>query len=353
MTRSSGIESPKYVALADQIRAQIRSGKLQPGDRLATFAEMCAQHNVTPTTITNVYSLLKQERLIVCERGRGTFVAEQPRKTATGIIGVSNMVGMQHPYAARLMRGIITAASKIGVEPLLVDQASSRNLERVDGFLAHSSEGAKMLRRLPPGMPGVVMNYSVPDAVCVMADDRAGIAALMGHLLEQGHRRVAAIFDEHALQRLSAYRDALHSAGIEPSPRWVRSIGIDLARNYHYSQSGYEAVKRWVIEEDWNELDCTAIVTQNDDTARGVIEALRQTGKRVPEDVSVTGFDGTDLGNTFQPFLTTVQVPLEEIGSTAVEMLQKQVEGEDVRASTIMLPVSLKVGTSTAPPTIR
>lgn len=342
MSRLAGGKPPKYVALAEEIRSQIQSGVLQPGDRLATFAEMCAQHKVTPTTITNVYSLLQQERLIICERGRGTFVATPPPKAATGLIGVSGLGHMQHPFAAGLMRGFTKEASKCGLELLLVDATFSREWERVDGVITHGTEAPEVLRDLPPGMPAVVVHASVPNAVCVDADDHSGVSALIEHLLSQGHRRIAAMLDSLSPRRVSAYRDSLHAAGIEADPHWIRYVRVETEKDISYAETAYRTMKQW-LSEDWGALDCTAIVAQNDDAAHGVIEALRQAGIRVPEEISVTGFDGTEIGSYSKPALTTVEVPLEEIGAAAVELLQRQIQGETVRPMTLTMPVSLKV----------
>ncbi len=345
-TKKTG--TPKYIALAEELRSQIEKGTLRPGDRLPTFAEMCARHDVTPTTVTNVYALLKQEGLIICERGRGSFVAEPPPKTETGLIGVTNMASAIHPYSVELMRGFQETASTYGRELLLIDETLPRDWERMDGVIAHGSDANEILCRLPKGMPAVAVMTSTPNAVCVTADDYAGISELMEHLLSLGHRRIAALFDPLSPRRLSGYRAVLHEAGLAPDSRWARFIHLNLDQKQYYSQLGYEAMQQW-LQEDWDELGCTAIVTQNDDTANGVIAALLESGKRVPENVSVTGFDGASSAAYARPALTTVRVPLQEIGSSTVELLQKQIDGETVRPSTLTLPVTLVTGDSTAP----
>ncbi len=347
MIRTKKTGTPKYIALAQELRSQIEKGKLQPGDRLPTFAEMCARHDVTPTTVSSVYALLKQEGLIICERGRGSFVAEPPEKTTTGLIGVANMASSLHPYSVELMRGFQEAASSHGRELLLIDETLPRDWERMDGVIAHGSDAAEILCRLPKGMPAVAVMTSIADAVCVAADDYAGICELMEHLLSLGHRRIAAMFDPLSPRRLSGYRAVLHEAGLTPDSRWARFIHLNIAHKQYYSQLGYEAMQQW-LKEDWDELGCTAIVTQNDDTANGVLAALHEAGKRVPEDVSVTGFDGAASGTYVRPSLTTVRVPLQEIGVSAIELLQKQIDGETVRASTLTLPVTLVTSDSTA-----
>lgn len=332
--------------LADQLRSQINAGVLQPGDRLPTFAEMCAQHKVTPTTISRVYSILQQEKLITCTRGRGSFVAVPDLVKTTGVIGVMGMGQMRHPYAARLMRGIAETTAKLNREILLIDGPAARHFGRIDGIILHGSAVPKVLSRLPQHLPAVVVMASLPNVICVTGDDRAGIKMLMEHLFSLKHRRIAALLDPLSSQRISAYQDALFATGTKPEPRWLRSVQIDEKYGKSYAEIGYESMQRW-LQEDWDDLGCTALLTQNDDTAHGVIKALRKAGKRVPEEVSVTGFDGTEVGNYSRPFLTTVQLPLEEIGSTAANILQRQISGEKVHTTTKILPVTLRASDST------
>lgn len=347
----STVKEPKYASLAAQIREQIENKVLRPGDKLPTMAEMRVRHGITPTTAAKVYSVLQQEGLIECGRGRGSFVAMPPAKTLTGTIGVSGLISRKsndpytHPFTARLMQGFIEAAANSGVQILILNDASAPDWERIDGVLLHGVEGVEVLRKLPPNMPVVGTLVSVPDAVCVVADERAGIHALVKHLVSLGHRRIAAIMDPNSPQRISAYRDALGEAGIEPDSRWLRHLST--TTDLDYGGRGGNAIANW-LSEDWRELGCTAIVAQNDDTAHGIIEVLRQKGVRVPTEVSVTGFDGTEGPRHLRPFLTTIEVPLHQVGVASMELLLQQIGGENIRTSTISLPVALKVGESTA-----
>src|SRR5690606_6745856 len=118
--------------------------------------------------------------------------------------------------------------------------------------------------------------------------------------------------------RLAGYRDALQAAGIEPVHEWTRTLAgtpsVDLR------QTGYESTRSW-LQDDWHELACTALLSHNDEAAIGAIEAFTERGLSVPEQVSVVGFDGTEMSEYSRPRLTTVEVPLREIGKTAMELL--------------------------------
>jgi DNA-binding LacI/PurR family transcriptional regulator len=347
------IREPKYASIASDIRKQIEKKVLKPGDRLPSMAEMRRQHGITPTTVSKVYSILQQERLIECGRGRGTFVAIPPAKPRTGIVGIHGLTHgdnpYSHPFTAGLMRGFIEASTKTNVELLLLNNSSARDWELIDGVITHASEAPELLRQLPDGIPSVVTLLSVPEVVSVVADERAGIGLLVQHLVSLGHRRIAAILDPFSPLRLSGYREALDGAGIDLNPDWIRRLDVRDRQAPNYHELGYHTIHQW-LREGWPDLGCTAILVQNDDAANGVIRALREADIAVPGQVSVTGFDGTEVGHYLRPSLTTIEMPLHQIGLTAMELLNRQIAGEKMQPLTLSLPVSLKVGESSAPP---
>lgn len=348
-------KGPKYVVLANRFKAQIEQGELKPGDRLPSFTELRAQFGVTPTTIERVYGLLEQENLIVRERGRGTFVCEPEERATTGVVGVAGMTLVQqpHPYWARLMEGLHEAATRAGLELLLLNEASQIKWEKVDGVISYETRATParaLLDRLPPGMPFVSALVATHEGVSVLADDYRGAFDVTRHLLELGHQRIAYLFDPLSTQRIAGYHDALRQAGIAADGNWVRHVHDEINGAFcHYLEAGHRAMEAW-LREDWAQLGCSALMTQNDDTAIGSIRALRAHGLNVPDDVSVTGFDGTEVGQYFSPHLTTVEVPLREIGVTAVETLLRQMNGEASKAASLVLPVRVRVGESTKSP---
>ena len=104
------------------------------------------------------------------------------------------------------------------------------------------------------------------------------------------------------------------------------------------------------LKDDWNQLGCTAVMVQNDEAAIGAMEALEAAGKRVPQDVSVVGFDGIDICEYARPRLTSVEVPLQEIGKTATEILLRQLDEKHFEIEHAVLPTGVCVRESTSPP---
>jgi LacI family transcriptional regulator len=340
------LKPPKYTVLAEKIRAQIHNGALKPRDRLPTFVELSAESRVTPTTVGRAYAALESENLIVRERGRGTFVRSLQALEPTGIIGIGGMTAavQAHPYWMQVTEGVNDVAQAAGYELLLLAEDSELSRERMDGAISFWLRDGKM-PPLPPGMPYVALLDPAQGGVNVLADEYDGALSVTRHLLGLGHRHIAYLFDPYFEPRRKGYGDALREAGIKAEAGWLRSLQIDEVRANDYMRLGHEAMKQW-LSDGWAELGCTALMAYNDDAAIGAIRALRQAGFSVPGQVSVTGFDGTELGRYFEPPLTTVEVPLHDLGATAMELLLRQIRGEEMRPCTVSLPTRVIDGES-------
>ena len=347
----------KYARLADGLRRQIESGLLKPGDQLPSYAQMLAQHGVGQNTAEKMFALLEQDGLIIREPNRGIFVAVAKRRGSTGTIGLfADSAGAEpHPYHSRMLAGIQDAAHKRHFEVLLLHGNSLIDLEKIDGLLVNHRRGDRVLKRLPAGLPAISLIYKSTLATSVTADDYCGIQSAVAHLLAQNHRRIAYFSggiqewtDAPSRQRLKAYRETLQTAGITPDPRWVRPVFEHLdVFPASFDHVGHLRMSKW-LGEDWKELGCTALLTQNDDVAMGAIDALREAGIRVPDELSLIGFDDTEIARAIRPRLTSVAVPLYEIGARGVELLLEQIETGVPQLNSVVLPTALQVRESTS-----
>jgi DNA-binding LacI/PurR family transcriptional regulator len=205
------------------------------------------------------------------------------------------------------------------------------------------------LINLPAKLPHALLFQHSPEFTCVAADDFEGAKLATGHLLQQGHRRISYLpssdNDSISRQRLAGYEAAYKEAGIDFDKQWVRFLHKP---RVPYRVAGETVMTSW-MEEGWGDLKCTAILAPNDSAAIGIMQALRAKGLRIPDDVSVVGFDGTETSNLCTPRLTTIKVPLAEIGARAVKVLLQQMGEANYSLEKITLPIQLKVGESTAP----
>lgn len=343
---------PKYLQLAEHLRLLIANGTLGPGARVPSFNEMRAQFGATQQTMERVYGLLEQEGLIVRQRSRGIFVAEPQLPVAHGLIGFVgshfSMLGRHIPYAALLVSGIQEVVHREERRVLLLDHSSPAGWDKVDGVLISRRESEHALRYLLPGLPCVSLVHTIKGVGNVVADDAKGARLAVQHLLELGHRRIAFLADTTApliRQRLNGYRSALRKADIEPDPLWLRSTP-SAADPETYFQWGKESMAQW-LREDWKKVGCTALLAQNDDVAMGAMEALRAAGIKVPEQVSVIGFDSTSVCDLCSPPLTSVHIPLKEIGEIGTQLLLQQIEAGRAQPERKVLPTQLTIRKTT------
>lgn len=194
---------------------------------------------------------------------------------------------------------------------------------------------------LPPNVQVVVADSDAGDRYSVVDTDQAGGSrAAVRHLLDLGHRTVwhlAGPEESFAAQRrAAAWRATLTEAGRVPPP---------LVRGDWSAESGYRAGLRLA-----DEPDCTAVFAANDQMALGLLRALQERGRRVPQDVSVIGFDDIPESGSFLPPLTTVHQDFAEVGRRCVAGVLRQMRLQSAEPGTALVPTRLVLRDSTAAP---
>jgi len=203
---------------------------------------------------------------------------------------------------------------------------------RVDGLLVLSPYADRpgfLTDNLPMALPAVLINTHLPDATypVLSIDNFGGASAMVKHLAEAGHKRVAFIcgpednFD--ASERLRGYRTALaqHLPDAEP---------IELPGDFDES-SGYEAGKRILASKQRPD----AVFAANDMMALGCLYAFNEAGVKVPADIALAGFDDIPLARFVHPTLTTMRVSIAELGGLALTRLLQSIESEESQPSTL------------------
>jgi DNA-binding LacI/PurR family transcriptional regulator len=194
---------------------------------------------------------------------------------------------------------------------------------------------------LPPGVHVVVVDSDAGDKYTVVDTDQAeGARQAVRHLLDLGHRtvwHVAGPETSYASQRRAdAWRSTVESAR-RPLPA--------LLRGDWSAESGYRAGLMLA-----DEADCTAIFAANDQMALGVLRALHERGRSVPDQVSVVGFDDLPDAASFTPPLTTIHQDFAEVGRRCVEAAVQQIQSGDEKRGTTLVSTRLVLRQSTAPP---
>ena len=266
---------------------------------------------------------------------------------------------LQHPFFHEVLGAVKNAIGSAGYDLLLFASERPGNgfgthdyLKRcrhhnVDGavLMGLDAEDPEVRRLVRSDVPtvGVDVELEGPATSYVCSDNEGGAELVVGHLHGLGHRRIATItglLDKTpGADRLRGYRRGLQAHGLVPRDEYV-------AFGDFYVESGYRAAGELLALPE----PPTAIVTAADLTALGAVRAATEAGLRVPEDVSVTGFDDIQLARYLHPPLTTLRQDKASLGSEAARSLLRHVDREEDVPTVVTRPVELIVRGSTAPP---
>ncbi|MFF9768362.1 LacI family DNA-binding transcriptional regulator [Streptomyces sp. NPDC014636] len=251
------------------------------------------------------------------------------------------------PFFSEIVSALGDALADTGMQLLLTlvrsDTERRRFLEyarggRVDGVLLMSVHADDPLPDMlaEARLPTVLLGRRSGDerVSYVDADNTGGARGAVAHLLATGRRAIATItgpLDMYVAQcRLRGYREALASAGLDADGSWI-------AEGDFTEESGQRAMAR--LLERHPEID--GVLAASDTTAAGALRALRATGRLVPQDVAVIGFDDFPLAERTEPRLSTVRQPLTEIGRVMVRLLLEELEEPAVAWRHVILRTEL------------
>lgn len=311
---------------------------------MATMLDVCKRAGVSKATVSRVLNNTGQVKESTRE---AVFRAMQelgyrPNSLAQALANQrSNTLGLvvsnfDGPYFGRLLKQAALSSDLAGKQLMVTDghDDPQRELQaldmlvdrRCDAIVLYSRhmpepELERLLRELP--VPLVVMNRKVNGAPerCVLFQQEESARQVVAHLLGQGHRRIACITGSMhyptAQARLQGYRQALLTAGLEADPALVAEGDFLVSGGYHQCK---------VLLASGHPF--TALFACNDDMAMGAYRALQEAGLRIPEDVSVFGFDDDPSAAFMSPPLSTVNMPITAMTKTAFAQALRLANGE-------------------------
>lgn len=251
-----------------------------------------------------------------------------------------------NPVFVEVVRGAEAAAEAAGYTVMLIDSRESSARERtieqflpaIDGLLLTSPRLSDSgIRILAKQRPVVVLNRIVQGLPSVLTDAARGARRAAEHLGALGHREITYLAGPEASWTDGVRWRSLQEAGVELSIR-TRRIGPQEPT----TQGGVRASRRWAAQPS------SAVIAFNDVMAIGFIQGLRALGIDVPGDVSVVGFDNSQVGALTTPALTSVASPLRSQGATATRNLLAIIGGARPTSEPVLLPVKLVPRASTA-----
>jgi LacI family transcriptional regulator len=268
---------------------------------------------------------------------------------------------LDSPWAVEILRGVEDVAHKAGFGAVV--SATHRRAEPARQWLrnlrARASDGVILVTStLESPLLSELRRHDVPlvavdpvggptlDSPTIGATSWAGGLAAMEHILALGHSRIGIIAGPpnvlSSQARLDGCRAALATAGLAPQD-------VPVVQGDFYHQSGFDCMQE-LLDSD---PPPTAVMASSDQMAFGAYEAIRQHGLRIPDDISVVGFDDLPEARWTSPPLTTVRQPLAEMGALAAKTVLRLSNGESVDSPRVELATELIVRESSAPPRSR
>jgi LacI family transcriptional regulator len=343
----NGLGEFRYIDLVER--------KIENVKPRASLRDIAAETGVSVATVSRVLN----DHVNVAPRTRDLVLqAVERRRHETRV----RTVYVRCPYVLTDYFGLIVSSiaetlKLHGLRLLLDAGESGQHTAALRGLPAEPGVDAAILI-LPPedgdalvelarsGFPFVVVDPRTPpppDIAAVSAAHSSGARAVADHLIGLGHRDIGVIAGPEEWlagdARLAGHRAALAKEGVLLTPDRLRHVEPTTAQGRRAAAELLDSAPR-----------PTAIVCFNDKVAVGTLQAARDRGLRVPEDLSVAGFDDIDLAEATDPRLTTVRQPLQEMGSIAVTQLMRVLDGHRPEALHIELATTLVVRESTAAP---
>jgi len=278
------------------------------------------------------------------------------RMHTIGVVAIFAGGGFNH-YFLEIFNGILVGAAEHEQNTTVFSlndwgELQSRLTQfcdgRIDGMILIGTPFRTGDVTLPKHTPFVSIhaNHPLPEVRNIESDEERGAYELIKHSLNLGHRRIMHITGPHSdvgvRRRIRGYKRALADAGVGFDP------GLLLPAHYN-TEAGRDALRAWFAAHERNALP-HMIFCGSDAIALGCMEVLTERGLRVPEDVSVAGFDDTLAARMTVPPLTTVRQPLREMGRKAVEELLTRIENWDAKHSVkpIVFPTEVVLRSSLA-----
>ncbi|WP_455381528.1 GntR family transcriptional regulator [Salinispira pacifica] len=355
----------KYERVETWIRDRIVGGDLLPGEKLPSEKQLSQQFGMSRNAVRQALHNLAHEGLVETLKGIGTFcrspVAKSKLHNTIGFVcffsgsyifpdilrGCDHVLYRrgfhvllnQSEYDARKERQILEALRRRGVDGIL--------LEPVYG--GAGSENADLLADFErSGIPVVLIDGCLPDYdfSCVSLDDAAGGYRAAQHLWERGHRRIGGFYQEDyvvKVARMDGVRRFLREQGVEPDPRWFAG--------FKGQGPSSEAEKAAAGFLDGGAPRPTALVCGNDEEALVLIRRAESLGLQVPDDLSIVGFDNSNIAQLDRVSLTSVDHPSFMMGEMATNILLERVFHPEQRfvTRTVLTP-ELVERRSVAPP---
>jgi GntR family transcriptional regulator of arabinose operon len=363
-----------HAQLHNQLRQLIHSGRWPNGSRIPSENELTTHLNISRSTVRLALQQTEIEGLIERIAGRGTFVAFTPTKVnssrliafITGGIDAENHLlmlnGAEQEVRVHGYQIVFSTAKNQDEELEILERVSKDNIAGVllwaNGKSAQSpGRNLKRYKQLP--VPIVLMDRKIAglDCDCVTSDNYGGAKGLMRHLVDLGHKHI--VFMSHEMmglfpimERYRAYCEVMEEAGLPTCEPWLighhdREISASYALRSSVDKKSLEIqqIKDYMLNA---QARPTAIFALNDWLAVLALQAMKHLDVKVPDDISIAGFDDIDLAPHLEVPLTTVAQNPFAIGKAAAQILLNRLMANPANSQLEIIPTELRIRSSTS-----
>lgn len=330
--------APKYYQLKEYIKGLMQRGELVPGSQLPSEHMLANQFKLSRHTVRQALGELENEGLIYREQGRGTFCSTRKNNGKITIAVVTTYIS-EYIFPS-VIRGIEEILSTAGYTLILANTGNDKGKEAqclenllsqdIAGMIIEPTKSAREninskyfveleKRRIPYLMFHAA--YQDMDAPFIIMDDEKGGYMVTQYLLQLGHREIAGIFkadDIQGIKRQNGFMAALADYNIQVKPEYLSNYDTEHIKSYPY-----QFVRGLMNRSDRP----TAIVCYNDEIAINIMEAIREEGLKVPEQISIVGYDDSSLAVASEIKLTTIKHPKADLGRQAARFIIDMLEG--------------------------
>jgi len=367
---------PLYIKLRDILISRIQEGKLKTGQKIPSERELSQNYNVSRSSVRKAILSLAQEGVLIRIPGKGTFVSSHfdainTASLKTGNIGFAILfspidrqrsdlkeripkterASISIPFYSDIFEGANQELKKgkmhllffSGYQDTPTETARFREfLKKVDGAIVCELTSPQFIKfaeksNFPIVLISPSIDLSSVKMDSLLIDNVGGAYHAVNYLIELGHRNIGLInhptwHNYPASERLKGYKLALKKAKLDYDETKVEEGDWSI-------QSGYFAMKKLLTKK----VEITAIFATNDLMAIGAIKAIREEGLDVPKDISVVGFDDSEISSNNLIPLTTVRVYRKEMGQYAAQRLMQRIKDPNLVPIKVVFPTQLVI----------
>lgn len=333
---------PKYLKLKENIKELITTGQIKPEEKLPTENDLCEEYNISRHTVRKALNILEQEGFVYKKQGIGTFCTKSIKQPTYNIGFIS--ISLHDYIFSDILSGVDSILHENGYQIILGNSKDDQQREKeilneflkkeIDGLIIEPAKSAYnysniglLERFVDNDIPVVVLDSNLENEKFnhVIVDDQKGAYLATEFFINKGHQQIAIIYKGlhmPSINRFQGYEEALKDNNIPVYNDYIKKYYIS---EFEDQDKFKEEIKEITIELMRLDNPPTAIFCFNDQVAILVKELLGDLNYRVPEDVSIIGFDDSSLVELKNISITSIAHPKMRSGQKAAKLILENI----------------------------